>query len=143
MMISENEAGLKNTTDIPNLAPPPREFDISRNERDIFLLSSYFVIRFNENGDIIDLDVSRISSLSEEEATEMAQDAHEIPDRTGIQGKFRYAILGSRMAGRTTVVFLDTSVMRSKHLLPLSMPIPKLWIFIMAKTSGVKISKSK
>ncbi|MCI8482831.1 MAG: sensor histidine kinase, partial [Lachnospiraceae bacterium] len=71
-MISQNEG---NPDNIP-MAPgdmPPREPYGMKNDYDTFMSSNFFVVRFDRNGDIVYSDVSRISSVSEEEAKELAE----------------------------------------------------------------------
>ncbi len=56
----------------------------------------YFVVWFDENGEILTTDVSRIYSVSEEEAAEIAQSLFVPPDggekKGGLSGDFRYMI---------------------------------------------------
>ena len=83
---------------IPN---PPR------NDYDIFMSSNYFVVRFNPQGEAVFVDVSRTSTVSEEEAAALAEAALESGQASGASGHFRYRIEKSPLG--TAAVFLDTS----------------------------------
>ena len=63
---------------------------------DDMMAMRYFVVWFDENGEILTTDVSRIYSVSEEEAAEIAQSLFVPPDsgekKGGLSGDFRYMI---------------------------------------------------
>lgn len=107
-MISQNEG---NPDNIP-MAPgdmPPREPYGMKNDYDTFMSSNFFVVRFDRNGDIVYSDVSRISSVSEEEAKELAEKVYVQNDLSGKIDSFEYMVRDSRMGIGKVVVFLDTS----------------------------------
>ncbi len=107
-MISQNEG---NPDNIP-MAPgdmPPREPYGMKNDYDTFMSSNFFVVRFDRNGDIVYSDVSRISSVSEEEAKELAEKVYTQNDLSGKIDSFEYMVRDSRMGFGKVVVFLDTS----------------------------------
>ena len=107
-MISESEG---NPDNIP-MAPggiPPREPYGQKNDYDTFMSSNFFVVRFDRNGDIIHTDVSRISSVSEQEAEELAEIVYGKNAQSGKIDSFEYMISDSRMGFGKVAVFLDTS----------------------------------
>ncbi|WP_251391662.1 sensor histidine kinase [Mediterraneibacter agrestimuris] len=107
-MISQNEG---NPDNIP-MAPgdmPPREPYGMKNDYDTFMSSNFFVVRFDRNGDIVYSDVSRISSVSEEDAKELAEKIYAQNDLSGKIDSFEYMVRDSRMGFGKVVVFLDTS----------------------------------
>ena len=107
-MISQNEG---NPDNIP-MAPgdrPPREPYGMKNDYDTFMSSNFFVVRFDRNGDIVYSDVSRISSVSEEDAKALAEKVYTQNDRSGKIDSFEYMVRDSRMGFGKVVVFLDTS----------------------------------
>lgn len=107
-MISQNEG---NPDNIP-MAPgdmPPREPYGMKNDYDTFMSSNFFVVRFDRNGDIVYSDVSRISSVSEEDVKELAEKIYAQNDLSGKIDSFEYMVRDSRMGFGKVVVFLDTS----------------------------------
>ena len=72
--------------------------------QDDALSARYFLVRLDQNGQVIDVNVSRISSVSEEEAAAYGLQA----DRTqGQIAHFRYCAVSSPSG--TTLIFLDVS----------------------------------
>ena len=68
----------------------------------------FFVVRFGETGEINYVDVSRISSVSEEEAKELALLAYK-KDVSGTIDKFKYTSTVTNRSDGTVYIFLDTS----------------------------------
>lgn len=102
-IISDSEAG-----GIPprsDGAPPFME--APKNDYDTFLSSNFFVVRFDWVGNILNADIQRTSSVTEEEAREMAAQAYDSGQDSGRTGKFRY--LFHKTPVGSVVVFLDTS----------------------------------
>lgn len=87
--------------DRPEFLTPPGEEDIAMSSR-------YFLVRLNPEGTITQTDVSRISSVTEEEAEALALEASGKAD-TGSIGRFKYKSVPSREGRGTAIVFLDTS----------------------------------
>lgn len=108
-MISENESGYGDRPMRPEEIPPPSSFDKSKNEQDILMASTFFLVRLDENGNIISTDVSRTTTVTEEEAEEMALTVYQETNATGKSGKYRYQIQDNRMEGGKVIVFLDAS----------------------------------
>ncbi len=107
-MISQNEGDPDNIP-MPSEGPPPREPFGSKNDYDTFMFSNFFVVRFDENGDIVRIDVSRTSSVDERQAAALAERACA---QTALSGKidgFDYMLRDSRMGLGRVAVFLDTS----------------------------------
>ena len=102
-IISDSEAG-----GIPprsDGAPPFME--APKNDYDTVLSSNFFVVRFDWVGNILNADIQRTSSVTEEEAREMAAQAYDSGQDSGRTGKFRY--LFHKTPVGSVVVFLDTS----------------------------------
>lgn len=106
-IISQNEG---NPNNIP-MAPgdmPPREHGI-KNDYDTFMSSNFFTVRFDRNGNIVYSDVSRISSVSESKAEELALKVYNKNESSGKIDGFRFMVRDSRMGIGRVIVFLDTS----------------------------------
>lgn len=107
-MISRNEGDPDN---IP-MAPgdmPPREPYGRKNDYDIFMSSNFFVVRFDKKGEIVYTDVSRISSVSEQEAKDLAGEVYTQNEPSGKIDNFEYMVTDSLKGIGKVVVFLDTS----------------------------------
>ncbi len=107
-MISQNEGNPDNIPMAPGEMPPRGPYGM-KNDYDTFMSSNFFVVRFDRNGDIVYSDVSRISSVSEEEAKELAEKVYTQNDLSGKIDSFEYMVRDSRMGFGKVVVFLDTS----------------------------------
>lgn len=107
-MISQNEGNPDNIPMVPGEMPPRGPYGM-KNDYDTFMSSNFFVVRFDRNGDIVYSDVSRISSVSEEEAKELAEKVYTQNDLSGKIDSFEYMVRDSRMGFGKVVVFLDTS----------------------------------
>lgn len=107
-MISQNEGNPDNLPRDPGNMPPREPFG-QKNEYDTFMASNFFVVRFDRNGNIVYSDVSRISSVSEEEAKELAEKVYAQNELSGKIDSFEYMVRDSRSGMGKVVVFLDTS----------------------------------
>lgn len=110
-MIAENE-GI-----IPS-QPVPRPQEMGRgpkNEYDTFLASNFFVVRFDGAGRVVQLDISRVTSLTEDEAAQMALRAYDAENWQGRMGRFRYVLRDSRLMPGKIAVFLDASGERHSY----------------------------
>lgn len=94
--------------------PPRRFLEPPKNAYDTVLSSNYFVVRYDPNGNITEIDVSRTSTVSEDDARERAALAYVRGRESGRDGRFRY-LLQTSPAG-STVIFLDTSGERFSYL---------------------------
>ncbi len=94
---------------IPNVGFSDFFVNLPKNEYDIFLSSNFFVVRFDGKGQIVYVDVSRTSAVSEAEAKTFASDAYEENHESGKVGKYRYRMTGTRNTDGKTIVFLDAS----------------------------------
>lgn len=112
--------------DVDNLPPvqprtpegKPFPFEIPgahRNDYDTFMASNYFVVRFNPNEDAVFVDVSRTSTVSEEDAVVLASQVRSNGLSQGKSGWLRYLVKEDFRQG-ITVVFLDTSGERGAFL---------------------------
>lgn len=107
-MISESEGNPDNLPRDPGNIPPREPFS-QKNEYDTFMASNFFVVRFDRNGNIVYSDVSRISSVSEEEAKELPEKVYAQNELSGKIDSFEYMVRDSRIGMGKVVVFLDTS----------------------------------
>lgn len=80
-----------------------------KNEYDTVMSSTFFTVAIDENGEITDIDLSRISSLDEESAKELAEKAVESGKESGKTGKYRYNVRIRREDGEKIIIFLDAS----------------------------------
>lgn len=87
--------------------PPRHFFDPPKNAYDTVLSSNYFVVRYDRNGAVVYIDVSRTSTVSEDDAKGQAALVYAAGQESGRDGRFRY-LLQTTPSG-TTIVFLDTS----------------------------------
>lgn len=112
-MISENEGDAANLPVSPKPDPDarPPEFSIKapKDDYDTFLASNFFLVRFDQSGTIIYVDVSRTSAVTEKTASKLARSVYESAAQEGKTGKFRYLIADTRIRNGTSIVFLDTS----------------------------------
>lgn len=106
MLIAENEGIVP--TAIPGTWPQDNGRG-QKNEVETFLTSNFFVVRIDAHGKILLTDTSRVTSLTEEEAGQLALQAYTAGIRQGRVGSFRYVLRESRLAPGTVAVFLDTS----------------------------------
>jgi hypothetical protein len=108
--------------------PSPDTFSQERWDRAMFLqpinddtrmAARFFRAELSEEGEVLWVDVGQISSVTEAEATQYAQD---IGDRTqGRSDRFRYLVAQSEQEGQRTAVFLDVSAERRSLALVLAL----------------------
>lgn len=108
-ILSDNEGNPGNLQNKPEPRPPIPWMGQPKNEHDTFLSSNFFVVRFDNEGNVIFTDLSHISAMKEEEACEMATKVLLEDTVKGKEGKFRYAVCNNRFGNGKTVVYLDTS----------------------------------
>lgn len=98
------------------LLEPPMDEDAAMSAR-------YFLVRLNEEGEIVQTDISRISSVTEEEAQEYAMEASK---RTGDEGtihSFKYKSAASWDNRGQVIIFLDTALQRHSVLMVLLLSV--------------------
>ncbi len=108
-IITDMETGIKSQT--PKFDPVPHNppTGMPKNDYDVFMSSNFFVVRFDSQGNIVYTDVSRTSSLSEEEAQNLALQIYNSGNETGKIQRFRYMVRNNYETSGKTAVFLDTS----------------------------------
>lgn len=111
LMIAENEGIIPAAPSIP----PQEAGRGPKNEYDTFLASNYFVVRFDDDGEIMLTDISRVASLTESEAREMARQVYSSGHRQGRMGRFRFVLRESRLMPGEVAVFLDASGERHSY----------------------------
>ena len=101
---------------LPPMQPQPfREApselrDMGPNDYDTFMASNYFVVRFDLEGTVVFVDVSRTSQVTKEEARALAESVYREESERGEKGCFRYLMKESPAHTGVSIVFLDTSV---------------------------------
>ena len=115
---AENNNKTTNSTE-ENLADTGKEADNYRNERKNFRLfdpvlneddrlsAVYFVVRFDENDEVIYTDVSNISSVDEETATDYASQVLKKNKEKGKLDGYKYVVSYAPDGHGKTIVFLD------------------------------------
>lgn len=83
------------------LSPPITE--------DTAMSAVYFLVRLDADGEVAYTDVSRIASVTEEEAGEYADTVNESGKLSGTVGHFKYRITVSPDNKQRAIVFLDTT----------------------------------
>lgn len=86
----------------------PKEPDLPKKE-DVTMSSRYFWVCMDNSGVIVETDMSHISSVTEDEAKEMAQKAAEQDADSGRVEGFRYTIQSTHDEQGSVAVFLDTT----------------------------------
>lgn len=125
MMISDNKGDINNIHPTP-ANTPPKDNPLNgapKNEYDTFMSSNFFVIRFDNAGNIVYSDVSRTSSISETDARQLAEEIFSSGSVQGKRGIYRYRCVSSRDNQGTSIVFLDTSSERVSMLRILALSI--------------------
>lgn len=112
-MISDNEGN----------PPPPRDpfpggrfLNNPKNEYDIFLSSNFFMVRLDSAGNLLSVDVSRTSAVTEKKAADLAAKVYRGNKATGRMGRYRYRASTLSGAGEVLVFFLDCSDDRASYL---------------------------
>ena len=99
-MIADRELGIYTFPNKPKQEP----IFFQRPKEDAFMSSNFFIITYDSNNQIINIDVSRIPSIDETEAKELAKS---INNSKGRIGKFRYEVRENNY--KKIIIFLDTS----------------------------------
>ncbi len=108
-MLSEAEGDFGHLPKPQEPIPPP-DFGLRpKSERDVFLSSNFFVVRLNEDGQVIGTDVSRTAQVDEAGAQQLALDIFRKERKTGRAGIYRYRVQKTPDSRQTVLVFLDTS----------------------------------
>lgn len=111
LMIAENEGSMP-----PQPMTPPQTLGRDpENTRDAFQSARFFLIRFDPAGNVVLADISRVASLTEADALQLARRAYESGDGQGRAGGFRYVLRPSRTEPGTVAVFLDASGERHSY----------------------------
>lgn len=109
-MISEAKGDFEYIqTSSTNTTPPPDFRGEPKDAKDKFMSSNFFVVRLNDNGQVIYTDVSRTSLVDETSAESLALEVLNTTKTTGKTGKYRYQIRSLPGENETVIVFLDTS----------------------------------
>ncbi len=115
-IIADNDGGAGTQVPRPNIPDGNLPKDGRKNEYDTFMAANFFVVRFDEGGDIVYTDVSRTSAVSEERAKELATEVYSSSSESGREGSFRYLMRSTRGWSGSLVVFLDTSSERFSYI---------------------------
>lgn len=102
LALSEGEGTIHQQREGPGLFRPPLDGDAAMS-------AVYFTVRFDAGGEVVYADISRISSVTEDEAVQYAQEAAASGENTGREGRFKYRIAPSRDGRGSLAVFLDVS----------------------------------
>lgn len=108
-VVSENDGNIGKMQPPDDSAPPRPSIKAPKNDYDTFMSSNFFVVRFDKDGNVVYVDVSRTSSVTEDEAKDIAGEIYLGGKESGKTGKFRFLMQDTRVGNRTSVVFLDTS----------------------------------
>lgn len=105
---------ISNAQTAPEFQPPirhkeHREVWMRSPDRDDLMSALYFTVSFDNDGEISSVDVSRISSVTEDEAKTLAIQAYS-KKGSGTIGRFKYLSIFSAHTNETTYTFLDISV---------------------------------
>lgn len=98
--LAEGEGTLRPGRDGPGLFMPPLDDDAEMS-------AVYFLVRLNTEGEAVYADVSRIGSVTEDEAETMAEAV--AGESSGRDGRFKYVVTPSRDGRGSVAVFLDVS----------------------------------
>ena len=107
-LIWQSEGGGDGLFPPPDPAPRGPE-EGPKNAHDTVLSSNYFLVRYDQEGTVAKVDVSRTSAVTEEEAQELAAQVYAGKREEGQVSRFRYLRREAPQGGGVTVVFLDTS----------------------------------
>ena len=102
LALSDGEGTIRPEREGPGLFRPPLDGDAAMS-------AVYFTVRLDADGKAVYMDVSRISSVTEEEAAQYAEEAAASGESKGNEGRFKYRITASREGQGSTAVFLDVS----------------------------------
>ena len=113
---------------------PPSPFGQERNAKDAILSSNYFVVRTDLTGEVLSTDVTRVSTLSEEDAAALASAIWQAVDTDGTNGRYKYSVRVDEEKEEVVLIFLDTSqdLLSSLRVLLLSAALGVLcWILML------------
>lgn len=108
-VVSENDGNMGKMQPPDDSAPPRDSIKVPKNDYDTFMSSNFFIVRFDREGNAVYVDVSRTSSVTEDEAKDIAGEIYISGRESGKSGKFRFMLQDTRIGDGTSVVFLDTS----------------------------------
>ncbi len=108
-IISKTESGAGLQFPKPNNVFPEPHMGMPKNDYDIFMSSNFFVVGFDESGNIVYKDISRTSSVSEEEAEQLAMQIYNMGEKSGKIQKFRFIMNDNYIREGKNIVFLDIS----------------------------------
>lgn len=117
-MLAGNEGKTPPRFEEPN-AQPPGFFNPILKE-DLAMSAPFFLVFFDSSGEMVRADVSRISSVTQEEAEELGKQIWETGEETGRIGRFQYRVADSREGQGRIVVCLDMSSQIQSVLLVLA-----------------------
>lgn len=107
---------LSDTEGDPNNIPGQHkksDFRISsmqpKDDRDKMLSSNFFLVIINEQGQFVKTDTHRTSTITENEAIQLAQSVYSIEKTTGRIGKYRYKISDGKINNDKIIIFLDVT----------------------------------
>lgn len=107
-MLSQSEGRLP--PDMPARGEEKRGLLEPPMDEDAALSARYFLVRLNEEGEIVQTDISRISSVTEEEAEEYAMEAAKRNSDGGSIHSFKYKSAPTRDGRGQAIIFLDTAL---------------------------------
>ncbi len=80
-----------------------------KNDYDVLMSSNFFLVCFDEDGEVTRVDCERTSAVDEEDAIELAESALAGAKETGVFGRFHYRVADLREEDGKCVVFLDVT----------------------------------
>ncbi len=107
-MISDNRGVYGNKPPM-NPHPGPPSAIAPRDDHDTFMASTFFVVHLSTDGTVLETDLSRIASITENDAEQLALEVHEKQQFTGKVDKYKYQIRSLPGGPGYLIFFLDTS----------------------------------
>lgn len=95
--------------ELPLRMPDEKALIPQKNRKDTFLSSNFFVVRTDSEDTVIFTDVSRTSSISQEEAARLAAEVLSSETNNGKTGSYRFRVIETENQTEKTLVFLDVS----------------------------------
>lgn len=121
-MLTSNEGRFpppESHSDVMPQGPGPRALFNPPIDEDTAMSTRYFSVRFDIHGEAVHTDISRIASVSEEEAVQYAQEILEEGKESGRKKHFKYKTAPTLDGQGTVVVFVDISAQFRSILLVL------------------------
>lgn len=115
-MIAGKNGKMDAVRPVPDSAAPGFFVKPPKNDYDTFLSSNFFVVHFDGKGGVVSSDIIRTSSITKEEAEELAVKAYFSGKVSGKAGRFRYLLQNAHIGNGKLVVFLDTSGERFSYV---------------------------